>query len=138
MQAGGNAELRAHVLHGEISPDVFVHMTSEELASKVRFQHGMLAAAPQRTNQAAAPCTLCKGGSRGGPLAESAPPASQTRLYRFCHKCLLPRVPPALPLQDLKRWRQTVREEGLRQAVLPPDLAARISTAAAVQMKKEG
>lgn len=46
---------------------------------------------------------------------------------------------PAAPcVQDLQRWRQNVRQESLRQAVLPPEIAAQISTAAAVQMRKEG
>ncbi|PSC75124.1 death-inducer obliterator 1 isoform X1 [Micractinium conductrix] len=40
--------------------------------------------------------------------------------------------------QSLRLHRQLVLEEGLRQAVLPPDLAARVSTAAAVQLKQQG
>ena len=46
--------------------------------------------------------------------------------------------PPSTGAQDLQRWRQNVRQESLRQAVLPPEVAAQISTAAAVQMRKEG
>lgn len=36
LQVPANAELRGHVLKHEIAAHVFVHMTSEQLASKVR------------------------------------------------------------------------------------------------------
>ena len=161
LQADGNAELRGHVLKSEIAPHVFVHMTSEELASKVRAYcccrrcccrrccwccglegvvtlcwFCMLARSSPRQ-----PCwhgrELCCAARM--PVLLAHLPPGQANLHGFpptdlvllcCH--------PDHATQDLQRWRQNVRQESLRQAVLPPDVAARISTAAAVQMKREG
>lgn len=163
LQADGNAELRGHVLKSEIAPHVFVHMTSEELASKAR---GYCCWCCCWRCRSCCRCCWCCGlegvatcvgfACWAGPPLNSHLAQERALLHCLCacaacssgllanlHNCLPTHLillcsNPDHATQDLQRWRQNVRQESLRQAVLPPDVAARISTAAAVQMKREG
>lgn len=44
----------------------------------------------------------------------------------------------SLPPQALREWREAVRLESLRRAELDPEVAAGVSTAAAVGLKQAG
>lgn len=47
-------------------------------------------------------------------------------------------TPTSAHVQDLQQYRQHRRQESLRMAQLPPELAALKSTAAAVELKQQG
>lgn len=101
-------------------------MSSEELASKVGGRVGgwecwewlRPAAAHGRTRKPAQR-------SKAGPWRERSSTSAPVR------------AAPVPALQDLQQWRRKVRLESLKNAVLPPDLAARVSTTAAIELKKE-
>ena len=126
LQAAGNPELRQHVLRGDIAPEAFVRMTADELASKVRptlsALHVLLVCACTVLLMLLYCLTACRAACTATLLCD----------------------PPVVPcylgwlLQDLQQYRRSRHLESLRQAELPPELAAAVSLAAAVELKQAG